>query len=96
MFYVYILKSQKFNKYYTGQTKNLANRIKVHNLGKTKSIKAYIPFELIYFEEFSTRTEAVKREKYFKSGSGREFVKKQVENALVVQLDRIPDFGSGG
>jgi putative endonuclease len=78
MFYVYILKSQKFYKYYTGQTKNLINRIKEHNSGKTKSIKAYMPFELIYFEEFSIRKEAVERERYFKSGSGREFVKKQI------------------
>ncbi|MEQ9301815.1 MAG: GIY-YIG nuclease family protein [Cyclobacteriaceae bacterium] len=71
MCYVYILRSKKFNKHYTGQTKNLNKRIEEHNSGKTKSIKAYIPFELIYFEEFSTRKEALEREKYFKSGCGR-------------------------
>lgn len=42
----------------------------------TKSIKPYIPFEIVYFEEFKTLEEAIKREKYFKSSRGREFLNK--------------------
>ena len=96
MYFVYILKSKDHNKYYTGQSKNLRKRIEEHNAGKTKSIKPYIPYELIYFETFDHRAEAVEREQYFKSGSGRAYVKEKIKNAPVVQLDRIPDFGSGG
>jgi len=42
----------------------------------TDSIRPYIPFKLVYFEEFITRNEAIKREKYFKSAAGRRFLKK--------------------
>lgn len=55
---------------------NLERRLKEHNSGKQKSTKGYLPWKLVYHEQFSTRTEAREREKYFKTGSGREFLKK--------------------
>ena len=67
--------SLKDGRLYKGQTNNLGNRIIEHNTGKTKSTKGYLPWELVYFESFKTREEAVLREKYFKTGSGREFLK---------------------
>lgn len=66
MFYVYVLRSIKYNRFYTGSTDNLEKRLKEHNSGKTKSIKAFIPWEIIYKEEYLTREEAVMREKYLK------------------------------
>ncbi len=51
-------------------------RLKQHNGGMTQSIKNNAPFEIVYFEEFTTREEAIKREKYFKSAAGRRFLKK--------------------
>lgn len=60
----------------TGTTKDLQRRLKEHNSGKTKSIKAFRPWEIIYKEEYNSEAEAVKREKYLKSGSGREYFKK--------------------
>ena len=75
MFYVYVIKSEMDGRLYKGFTANLDQRIKEHNSGKTKSTKAYIPWKLVYFEEFLKREDAIKREKYFKSGSGREFLK---------------------
>ena len=95
-YYVYIIKSIKYEYTYVGHTENLKNRLAEHNKGKTKSNKSYMPFALVYFEEFGSRKEAIERERYFKSGSGREYVKRIMKNAPVVQLDRIPDFGSGG
>ncbi len=44
----------------------------------TESIKPYIPFNIIYLEVFSTREEAIKREKYFKSAAGRKFLKSKM------------------
>ncbi|MFY0651880.1 MAG: GIY-YIG nuclease family protein, partial [Cyclobacteriaceae bacterium] len=89
MYFVYILRSRVQNWNYIGQTKDLKTRIKQHNSGKTRSTKAYIPLDLIYFEVLETRDEAVKREKYLKSGVGREFLHKEIDikNARVVQLD---------
>jgi putative endonuclease len=45
----------------------------------TESIKSYIPFVLVYFEEFQTREEAIKREKYFKTAAGRKFLKTKIK-----------------
>jgi len=56
MFYVYILKSKSANRFYIGHTNNLKRRLEEHNAGKTSSIKAYIPWEIIYCEEFLTKT----------------------------------------
>lgn len=75
-FIVYVLKSEVNGRLYIGQTQNLVLRLKEHNAGKTKSIKPYIPYKVIYIEQLESRIEAVKREKYLKSGSGREFLRK--------------------
>jgi len=78
MWYVYIIKSLKFNKYYTGHTKNLEKRIKEHNLGKTKSIKHYIPFRLVYSEQYGSKQEAYRREMQIKKYKGGEAFKKLI------------------
>ena len=75
MFFVYVLYSPKHNRTYTGLTANVQKRLSQHNLKHNKSTKAFGPWILIYQEEFKTRIEARKREKYLKSGIGREFVK---------------------
>lgn len=79
MFYTYVLKSKVDNRLYKGHTSDLENRLKEHNSAKTKSTKGYIPWELIYFEIFDTKEEAMGREKFFKSGIGREFLKKIIK-----------------
>jgi putative endonuclease len=61
---------------YVGLTSNQEERIQRHNSGRERTTRAYRPFELIYSEEQATREEARKREKYFKSGAGKEFLKK--------------------
>ena len=76
MYFVYILKSQKDNKYYIGQTDDISARIRLHNNGLVKSTKARRPFIIIRTETFSTRGEARKRENYLKRlKGGNEFRK---------------------
>jgi len=82
MFYVYVIHSIKFNKYYTGFTQNIEQRLKEHNSGETKSTKAYKPWELIFIEECNTRSEARKKEKCYKSGAGREKLKDLLKNKI--------------
>ena len=55
-------------------TNDLKRRIYEHNLGKNKSTRPYRPWTLVYFDSFETRVEARSREKYLKSGIGREFL----------------------
>jgi len=73
MYYVYILQSLKNLNYYTGLTKNTKRRLQEHNSKQTKSNKSYAPFKIVYTEKYQTLSEARDREKFFKSGTGREF-----------------------
>ncbi len=75
MFYVYVISSLAKNYIYVGLTDNLERRINQHNSGKSKTTKPYMPFVLIYQEKHETRAEARIREKYLKSGIGKEFLK---------------------
>lgn len=75
MFFVYAIQSKIDNRLYVGFTDNLERRFSEHNSGKTKSTKAYIPWELVYFESVENRIDARNREKYFKSGCGKEHLK---------------------
>ena len=74
MYYVYIIKSLKDNKFYIGQTNNIENRLVKHNKGLVKSTKNRKPFILVFQEEFISRKEAINREIYLKSlKGGNEF-----------------------
>ncbi|MCP5064071.1 MAG: GIY-YIG nuclease family protein [Ignavibacteriae bacterium] len=75
MYVVYVLRSLKDQKRYIGMTSDIERRIVEHNDGLVKSTKNRRPFELIYSEKFEAKSEAMKREKFFKSGRGREFLK---------------------
>ncbi len=61
-------------------TSNLHLRLEQHNSGKNKSTKGFLPWSMVYHEVFETRLEARKREKYFKSGIGRQYLKNLLEN----------------
>ena len=74
-FYTYILKSLKDNKYYYGHTQNINERLQNHNSGKVKSTKNRKPFVVIYKEEFNSKSEAYKREIFFKSYQGYIYLK---------------------
>ncbi|MEQ8244956.1 MAG: GIY-YIG nuclease family protein [Fulvivirga sp.] len=74
-YYVYILVSNVSGNLYKGFTNDLSRRLKEHNAGYNKSTKSGRPWELIYSEKCNNRLEAREREKFFKSGVGREFIK---------------------
>ena len=75
MYYVYVLKSEKDGSTYIGSTEFLERRIEEHNKGKTKSIKHKIPYRLVYYEAYMTKTLALKREYKLKKNS---FAKEQL------------------
>ncbi len=66
MFYLYIIKSKITSSYYIGHTKDVHRRLEYHNAGYNKSTKRHLPWELVYYEEYSTRSEAVGRRKLYK------------------------------
>jgi putative endonuclease len=77
-YYVYILVSKVNGNLYKGFTKDLSRRLKEHNMGYTRSTKAGRPWELVYSEKVNDLQEARLREKFFKSGIGREFIKQNI------------------
>ena len=77
MFYVYFLKSLKNNDLYIGSTENMEKRLNSHNLGKVKSTKFYRPWELLGYEKCKSRSEAMIKEKFFKSHQQKEILKRK-------------------
>jgi len=82
MFYIYILYSHKTKQLYIGQTNNLEKRLKEHFGGKSFSTKNKLPLSLIHSETYQTRSEAMKREKFFKSLSGSKLKSKILKKFL--------------
>ncbi len=82
MFYVYIIRSKKDAKWYTGFTNNLQKRFKKHNNGEIFSTKGRKPFELIYYEACIDKQDAQAREKYLKSGMGKRYLKNRLKYFL--------------
>jgi len=74
-FYAYIFKSLKDSGYYYGHCFDLDIRLHNHTLGKVKSTKSGRPFILHYFEMFETKSQAAKREYFFKSIDGYNYLK---------------------
>ena len=75
MIYVYAISSIGKNYIYIGLTSDLNRRLEQHNSGKERTTRSYKPFELIFSEVCKSRPEARTREKYWKSGIGKEKLK---------------------
>ena len=96
MFYVYALRSIKTKKLYIGISADPADRLRQHNSGMTKSTKFGKPDELIYTEPGPDRKAAREKEKKYKSGFGREFLKSlfpgsSAGRAVRCEMTQLPD-----
>jgi putative endonuclease len=72
LFHVYVLRSENTGRRYVGSCKDLDKRIRRHNAGMVSATKHAIPWILVHNETFLTRGEAIMRERYFKTGKGRD------------------------
>jgi putative endonuclease len=72
MFHVYVLRSETTGHRYVGSSEDVDERVRRHNAGHSKSTRHGVPWMLIHSESFSTRAEAIRRERYYKSGRGRD------------------------
>ncbi len=78
MYYVYVLLDKNGN-FYIGYSKDLRKRIEEHEQGLVFATKSKLPVVLIYYEACVNKYDAVKREKYLKSGPGRKFLKNRIK-----------------
>ncbi len=75
IFTVYAIESLKDGRIYVGFSMNLTRRLKEHNSGFVSSTKGYRPWRVFHTEDVEGREYARKKEKYLKSGFGKEFLK---------------------
>ena len=81
-FYVYVLKSERDGKFYTGYTRNLERRFEAHKNGQVKSTANRRPLKLIYYEACLNQEDATHREKYLKTTYGKRYIKNRLRNFL--------------
>jgi putative endonuclease len=77
-YYTYILYSKSINKYYTGYTSDIEKRLERHNAGWGTYSSRGIPWELVYYEKYDTKSEAIKREKEIKNKKSRKYIEELV------------------
>jgi putative endonuclease len=90
MIYCYIILSSKSHIFYFGSSKNIKQRLELHNQGKVKSTKPHIPWELVWYAGFNTEKEARDFELYLKTGSGKAFAYKRLVSVALAK-----DFSEG-
>ena len=74
MHYVYVLFSESHQCRYVGSALDVEARLKQHNLGGSKYTSGRRPWKIVHAESFPTKTEPLKREKFLKTGEGREWL----------------------
>jgi len=80
MYYTYVLKSLFDNKLYVGFSNDLQRRFQEHNNGQVQATKDRKPFVLVYYEACNNKKDAIKREKQLKTGFGRAYLKRRLED----------------
>ena len=80
MYYIYVLRSLRDNKLYTGYNSNLKQRFEEHTKGKIEVTKHRRPFILIYYEAFLNKQDVTAREKFLKTQWGRNFLRRILKN----------------
>jgi len=82
MYYTYVLLSKRDANFYVGYADDLTARLKQHKSGKVKSTKYRLPVILVYYEGCVNKFDAIKRERYLKSGMGKRHIKNRLKNYL--------------
>ena len=92
MYYIYLLQSAHDGRWYTGLTADLRARLAQHSKGKVHSTRPRRPFTLVYYEACLSYEDAIRRERYLKSGRGKRYLRQRLKTWLAgnsaLQLER--------
>lgn len=88
--YVYVLLSLSDGLLYIGYTSNLERRISEHQQGNSKSTSCRRPLKLVFYECYLSKTDAMRREKYFKTGPGKRVLRLMLKESLAVAREEEP------
>ena len=73
-YFVYILRSEKDGSYYIGHTSNPEDRLERHNQGRSQYTRTKVPWKLIHYEKFESKSDAMRREYEIKGKKGRRYI----------------------
>jgi putative endonuclease len=82
MHFIYVLRSLKDGRLYTGYTQNLLERLREYNEGEVTSTRHRRPFEIVYYEASRNQRDALHREKYLKTSYGKRYIKERIKQDL--------------
>ena len=87
--FVYVLISLKDKQFYIGSSNDLKTRLYQHNHKGNKSTANRAPFKLLYFEGHRSKTDAIRRETYFKTTKGKVTLRAMIRDGLGEFLDQL-------
>lgn len=85
MYYLYILKSEKINRFYIGITNNLQRRLRQHDSGLSKYTKTILPIKLAFFQTFEDINEVRKAEKWLKKSKSKSLIQKIIADGKITK-----------
>jgi putative endonuclease len=83
-FAVYVLNSLKDHKFYIGYTSNFTRRMEEHAEGRSKSTKCRRPFVCVFCEYYLSKSDALRREQYFKITAGKRVLRLMLQESLML------------
>ena len=83
MHYTYVLRRNRDQGFYTGCTSDLRQRCREHARGGVRSTSHRRPLELIYYEACLSRDDALRRERFLKSGKGKRYLRSRLAAGLL-------------
>lgn len=85
MHYTYVVLSEQVGRFYTGYTADLRKRIGEHQHGRVRWTASRQPVRLVYYEACLSQEDALRRERFLKSGKGKRYLR----NRLAVYLSSV-------
>ncbi len=79
--YVYILYSEKLDKYYIGSSHDPEMRLHYHNLGRKGWTKSGIPWKMVFKHEFPDKKTAMQKEMHIKRMKDRKYIERLIARA---------------
>lgn len=81
-YYLYVLQSESTGRYYVGYTKDLEERLRRHNGGRSQFTKARGPFTIVYVETYGSRAETMRREADIKRKKSLSYIRQLIARGV--------------
>ena len=83
MYYTYVLFSEEKGRFYVGYTENLERRLGEHESDKSLTDRRIKNLKLVYYEACLSKSDALKREKQLKTGFGRVYLRRRLQDTIM-------------